>query len=341
MKNSKTRLFEYNGRKVMFDRTQFCSAFDSYRMANKIPVIQLEQKIAETVFLSREAIHNWRNGYNGPSDIPTIQSLAAFLKVSPESLLADHKEENRIMNHFTEAQLESAKRITDGLWDYIYMFSETEGFTTHIDISTGKQIMLSSGNDYQDEYYDKLSSLFRKEYFTLHGYEAYTELEILLNDISSSYDTDYRFLTETEIDNKAIDMYPKYVSRWTARLSDIVKKYFCQGTGSNQVLNDRQRNAFKKLYEEILDCTDRIIMAGNGNTVDFEMFLAFQMDYIDNKYKQESFDLMGLELYDDLDDVIYSLNVWVEILRHGYSNGKDVTESDVRKNLLSLVDKYN
>ncbi len=36
------------------------------------------------------------------------------------------------------------------------------------------------------------------------------------------------------------------------------------------------------------------------------------MDYIDNKYKQESFDLMGLELYDDLDGVIDSLNEWVD-----------------------------
>ena len=122
------------------------------------------------------------------------------------------------MNHFTESQLESAKRLTDGLWDYIYMFSETEGFTTHIDISTGEQFLLSSGNDYQDEYYDKLSAVFRKEYFTLHGCEFYTELEILLNDISSSYDSDYRYLSESEIDNKAIDMYPKDVKRWTGSL---------------------------------------------------------------------------------------------------------------------------
>ena len=341
MKNSKTRLFEYDGRKVMFDRTQFCFAFDSYRQANKIPVIQLEERIAETVFLSREAVHNWRNGYNGPSDIPTIQSLAAFLKVSPESLLADYKEENRIMNHFTESQLESAKRLTDGLWDYIYMFSETEGFTTHIDISTGEQFMLSSGNDYQDEYYDKLSAVFRKEYFTLHGCEFYAELEILLNDISSSYDSDYRYLSESEIDNKAIDMYPKYVRRWTGRLIGTIKRYLHSDTRSARALNDRQLIAFKRLYDEILDCIDRIRTESDGNVVDHEMFLSFQMDYIDNKYKQESFDLMGLELYNDFDGVIDSLNEWVDILRYGNSNGNDVTESVVRKKLLSLVDKYN
>ena len=341
MKNSKTRLFEYDGRKVVFDRTQFCFAFDSYRQANKIPVIQLEQKIAETVFLSREAVHNWRNGYNGPSDIPTIQSLAAFLKVSPESLLADHKEENRTMNHFTESQLESAKRLTDGLWEYIFMFSETEGFTTHIDISTGEQLMLSSGNDYQDEYYDKLSALFRKEYYTLHGCEFYTELETLLNDISSSYDSDYRFLSESEIDNRAIDMYQKYADRWTVRLYGTIKKHLHSDKRSAQTLNDRQRNAFKKLYDEILDCIDRIRTANDENMVDYEMFLAFQMDYIDNKFNQESFDLQELELYGDLNDVIDSLNEWVDILRYGHSNRNNVTEADVRKQLLSLVDKYN
>lgn len=341
MKNSKTRLFEFDGRKVVFDRTQFCLAFDSYRQTNRIPVIQLEQKIAERVFLSREAIHNWRNGYNGPSDIPTIQLLAAFFNVSPESLLADYKEESKKMDHFTEAQLESAKRITDGLWDYIYMFSETEGFTTHIDILTGEQSVLGSGNDYQDEYYDKMSSLFRKEYFTLHGRELYAELEILLNDISASYDSDYRFLSESEIDNKAIEMYPKYVERWAKRLSCIIEKHFHSNKGLD-LATERQRTAFRRLYEEILDCVERVRTIDKGNVLDSEMFYSFQMDYIGNKLNQESFDLLGLELYDDLTAVIYSLNEWVDGLRCGQSAGRNgITDADVRKQLMSLVDKYN
>ncbi len=342
MKNSKTRLFEYNGKKVTFDRNQFCFTFDSYRQANKVPVVQLENQIADAVFLSREAVHNWRNGYNGPADIQTIELLAGFLNVSSESLLADYKEESKKMYHFTDSQLEAAKKMTDSLWNYILMFSITEGFTTRVNIATGEQSFIGAGNDYQDEYYDKVSAVFQREYFSLHGSEVYNELNALLNDISSSYDSDYRFLSEQEIDDLATEMYPKYVNKWTNRLMGIILKYFHSESSSQNekhALTERQRKAFKRLYEEILDCIERVRIANNGSVIDMDMYFAFQMELILHIYKQESFDLYGLELYDEIDTALDTLNRWVENIRNNRPFSE--TEADVRKQLLSLVDKYN
>ena len=345
MKNSRTRIFDYEDKKVVFDRSQFNFVFNSYRKSNNTSVMQLENDLASSVFLSREAIHNWRNGYNGPSDIQTVKLVAGFLKVSPESLLVEHKEKNGKMKQYTNTQLESLKRLTDTLWEYIYMFIVTEGFSTYVDLSSGEQGLPDSGPDYQDEYFDKVTSVFQREYFTLHGLDVYVELEALANDISSAYDEDYRFMTEEELAEKALEMYQRYADKWRSRLSAIIRKNFHEDpVDKNQPLSERQRNAFKRVYNEILDCMERIkatlSQSDKGPVTDPEMYYSFQMEKIDTIYKQESFDLLGLELYEDLDSAIYTLNSWVDRLRPSQMYHSKTTEADVIKHLHSLVDKY-
>ena len=342
MKSNKTRVFTYNRRKVVFDKMQFTMAFNNYRNTNQIPVMKLEEDISNELFLTREAIHNWRNGYNGPSDLKTVEMLAAFFRIPSDSLLSDYREERNSMGNYSDEQIDSVKKLTDGLWTYIFMFNITEGFTVHVDIDTGEQSFLDAGANYQDEFYDKLVGLFRKEYFSLHGTKVYDELEALLNDISSSYDEEYRFLSELDLDNKEMTTYCKYVHKWEDRLTAIIDTSLGYLNDANRGgLSTRQRVAFRHMYEAIIACIDDIKKMKFNELTDHLMAFSFRMDELTYTLKQEGFDLRCHEIYYDLDEILNQLSRFCDTVRLGDVSDVAASETDVVRQLYALVNQYN
>ena len=77
-----------------------------YCKLNKIKVNVLENSLGDYVYVTDSAVHQWRFGNNGPSDIDIIKKLANCLEICDyELLLVDRKDD--IIMKITERQKDS------------------------------------------------------------------------------------------------------------------------------------------------------------------------------------------------------------------------------------------
>lgn len=89
---------------------------------------KVEKLLADKLFVSSSAIHNWRFGSNGPASIDLIKNAAKYLKADYMTLLRKNKEIKE-MEKLSTLQIESLKRIYDAIIDFLDDFDKTDGFT--------------------------------------------------------------------------------------------------------------------------------------------------------------------------------------------------------------------
>ena len=122
-----TTKFKIEDKDYCFNFSSFKIAFNNYHKAQKMSIGQAEQKIADELYVTSSAVHNWRYEKNGIADLDTVKKLAKLFKIDYMILLEESKEVT-MKEKYTDLQVQSIKRIYDEIIDFLYYFSETNGF---------------------------------------------------------------------------------------------------------------------------------------------------------------------------------------------------------------------
>lgn len=180
--------FNVNGIAMRFDEKKFNDFFHKYCKLNKIKVNVLENSLGDYVYVTDSAVHQWRFGNNGPSDIETIKKISEFLNLhSFKNLLIEAKELNKV--NYSEVQIKSFKKIYDAIIDFLDEFEKTNGFNDlwfefrNKGVKDPEVFILN----YADKLIDKIWLVYKKEYFYLHDTETYNKIGDYINDVL--YDT--------------------------------------------------------------------------------------------------------------------------------------------------------
>lgn len=199
------RNFDVDGIIMKFDSNKFNNFFRKHCRLKKMKVKSLEISLGDYVFVTDSAVHQWRFGNNGPSDIETIKKISEFFNFhSFKCLLMEAKEFNKM--NYSELQIKSFKKIYDAIIDFLNEFEKTMGFN---DLwfefrdkgAKDPEVFIL---DYADKLIDKIWLVYKKEYFYLHDTEAYNKIGDYISDVL--YDTydgkcSYAYRFEAPVEN--------------------------------------------------------------------------------------------------------------------------------------------
>ena len=101
MISCKTTVFEIDNEKYQFNCLSFNQCINQYAKKNNMKKGKVENLLADKLFVSSSAIHNWRFGSNGPASIDLIKNAAKYLKADYMTLLRKNKEIKEMEKEFT------------------------------------------------------------------------------------------------------------------------------------------------------------------------------------------------------------------------------------------------
>ncbi|MBE6038994.1 MAG: hypothetical protein E7218_07350 [Anaerofustis stercorihominis] len=122
------KVFEINGRSYQFNIDEFRLEFARKAAKNNCRIGEYEQMLADSIFVSKDSVHNWRQKLNGPGDMDKIKKTAEFLGCDMMSLMTDVTEENtdeeKEMNNtekitLNDRQRDAVKRVYLAMLDFI------------------------------------------------------------------------------------------------------------------------------------------------------------------------------------------------------------------------------
>lgn len=172
------KVFQYQNKKIQFNKNSFDDITKVYKKRNKIPLYSIEERIAVEVNVSTEAVRNWRFGKNGPSEIEMIMGIAKSLELSDWTILVKEYNGEKDMIEITDREKNALKRVYDSIIDFLYEFTETDGFETLM-YDVEHQINSEISDAMYDTASEKLSNVYKtlkKEYFDLGKHKVYDEL---------------------------------------------------------------------------------------------------------------------------------------------------------------------
>lgn len=220
------KTYEIVGRKFTFSFSNFSELFKNYRKRNNLKVDELEQELADKLYVQKSTIHSWKFGPSGPTDLQTIMNLSNCLGLERYTYLL---KEETTMSKLTDFQLQSTKRIYDALVSFLSEFESTGGFTTNMWYD-----LVAQGSKYPEEdiyqyvykLEDKIHMVIRQEYFFLHDLPVYNELlNFAYEDLESIYDGKlgyaYRFEAGADGNPTTEEDYTKAMNK----LNSIIEKY--------------------------------------------------------------------------------------------------------------------
>ncbi len=218
-----TRKFRIEDKDYCFNFSSFKYAFTKYRNREKLKVAEAEQMIADKLYVSSSAVHNWCHQKNGISDLDAIKKLADLFDVDYMILLEESRAD--IMKEkYTDLQIQSIKRIYDEIIEFLFYFSETDGFNNlwmkYADDGVPKKLIENTIYEFADAEIRKIDARLQKEFFYLHGLGIYDALyDYIWEDLINTYDGKcsyaYRF--------GAIGTTDKDYLKALNKLNDIVK----------------------------------------------------------------------------------------------------------------------
>lgn len=197
-KNTKT--FCIDGINMQFDSIAFNNSFIFNQKKSNCSKLEYEIELGTALNLSNNAIHNWRFGINGPSDIETIKELAKILNIKDFRALL--KKGNKKTMTITERQKDALKRIYDAIIDYLDRFEKTNGFNDlwfdFVDNGVKPEYVEDKLYDVAETELHKIELVVKKEYIELYKLPIYNQLieyvgEDLCNTFNGKLSYGYRF----------------------------------------------------------------------------------------------------------------------------------------------------
>ena len=229
MISKETKLFYIGDNGYRFDSTSFNTYFKSKAKETGIGIGNLEEKIADELFVTKEAVHNWRFGSNGPASLELIRNLANAISVSDYTKLLKKNVEVNKMEEYTTLRIESIKRIYDAIIDFLEDFYNTDGFTGTLWYEFERKGSPDPEMDIINYAEHKILAVYlvlKKEYFYLHDSKIYAELsEYIDNELWETFDGKlgyaYRFEALADSNPTTKDDYNKALKR----INEIIEQY--------------------------------------------------------------------------------------------------------------------
>ena len=227
-----TTKFKIEDKDYCLNFSSFKIAFSNYHKTQKLSMGQAEQKIADELYVTSSAVHNWRYEKNGIADLDTVKKLAKLFKIDYMILLEESRNVT-MKEKYTDLQVQSIKRIYDEIIDFLYYFSETDGFNDlwHKYQSQGapEKSIEATIYAFADSEIRKIDARLQKEYFYLHDLSIYDELyDYVWEDLMATYDGKcsyaYRFEAVVEDVNgsRGLSTSEEYLKALN-KLNDIIK----------------------------------------------------------------------------------------------------------------------
>ena len=229
MVSEETKLFYIGDNGYRFDSNSFNTYFRNSAKENEIKYGDFEEKIANKLFVTKEAVHNWRFGSNGPGSLEIIQKLANAISISDYmKLLKKHVEVNK-MEEYSTLKIESMKRVYDAIIDFLEDFSVTDGFTGALWYKFERMGSPDPEDDiygYAEDKIRAINLILQKEYFYLHDTKVYSELcEYVDNDLWDTFNGKvsyaYRFEAIPDGNPTTEEDYDKALKR----INEIIEQY--------------------------------------------------------------------------------------------------------------------
>lgn len=229
MVSKETKLFYIGDNGYRFDSNSFNTYFKSSAKENEVKIGDFEEKIADELFITKEAVHNWRFGSNGPGSLEIIKKLANIISISDYTkLLKKHVEVNK-MEEYSTLKIESMKRVYDAIIEFLHDFLYTGGFTTDLWYKFADMGSSDPENDiyeYAENKMHAIELILEKEYFYLHDTKVYSELcEYVDNDLWDTFNGKvsyaYRFEAIPDGNPTTQEDYYKALNR----INEIIEQY--------------------------------------------------------------------------------------------------------------------
>lgn len=229
MISKEMKVFSVKAESYRFDSISFNTYFKKYATQNEITLGSLEEKLADKLYVTPSAIHNWRFGSNGPGTLELIKSLANALSIFDYMNLLKKNVGVNKMEEYTTLKIESIKRIYDAIIDFLDDFYNTDGFTGALWYKFQRKGSPNPEMDIAEYAENKIcavSLVFQKEYFYLHDSKIYAELsEYINNDLWETFDGKlsyaYRFEALADGNPTTEDDYSKALKR----INEIIEQY--------------------------------------------------------------------------------------------------------------------
>lgn len=222
-----TRKLLINDKEHYFNFSIFKSLFLQKKKKDKLCVSVLEEKLANAVNKSPEAIHNWRFETNGPNDIETVELIAKFFNIRNYKLLLTERKNENMTSELSEIQMLSVKRIYDGILDYLEEFLKSNGFNDYwFDLDIEPKHRQGELCDIVTNKVEEIILLFKKEYIFLKNTKIYSELDTFIyNDLYDIFDgkLSYGYRFESQVDGNPTTDDDYYQT--LEKLNKIINKY--------------------------------------------------------------------------------------------------------------------
>lgn len=227
-----TTKFTVAGKDYYFNFSSFKNAFNNYHKAEDLSIGEAEQQIADELYVTSSAVHNWRYKKNGIADLETVKKLASLFNIDYMILLEESREIT-MKEKYTDLQIQSIKRVYDEIIDFLYYFLETDGFNDlwikYTDNGVQYNLIETTIYEFADAEIRKLDARLQKEFFYLHDLSVYDSLyDFVWEDLVSAYDGKcsdaYRFeaVVEDVNGNRGLSTSEEYLKALN-KLNDIVK----------------------------------------------------------------------------------------------------------------------
>ena len=201
------KIYKIDDKCYQFDSNAFNNFFSISCKKSGINKLEFETDLGEELSVSHSAVHSWRFGENGPSDIETVMNIASVLEISDHMLLLKERKEKSFMQ-ITERQKDSLKRIYDAVIDYLDHFQRSYGFNNywHMLCDQGMEPIYVESELYKiaEEAQHKVELVLMKEYIELHNLPIYEQLEeYVYDDLVEIYNgkLSYAYRFEAGVEN--------------------------------------------------------------------------------------------------------------------------------------------
>lgn len=230
-----TKKFVIDGKNMQFDSVSFNEFFILRSKKNGKAVLVYETELGEALSVSSNAIHNWRFGMNGPSDLETIKHLAECLEISDIMLLLKDGKENTVMQ-ISERQKDSLKRVYDAVIEYLDKFQRTDGFNNYwydlTDEGVNEKCIESMLYEIAEKEQHNVELVLLKEYIELNKLPVYSQLEeYVYDDLIEIYNgkLSYAYRFEASVENEdgtrdTVTTDEDYMFAWR-KINDILESY--------------------------------------------------------------------------------------------------------------------
>ena len=222
------RRYEINEFDYYFNYQRFNELFTKNKGRKLIG--DLEQELADSIHVSKDAVHSWRNRVQSPNDLDIIKNIANYYKLRDFKYLLIIKGEKKRMNNFNELQINSIKRIYDSIIEHLDYFEKTDGYNDlwldFIDKGIKPECIEDKLYETAEKELNKVMLCYKKEKILLKNTKVYEEIgDFIYNDLYDIFDGKlkyaYRFEAIPDGNPTTDDDYNKAMNKFNS----IVDKY--------------------------------------------------------------------------------------------------------------------